>query len=437
VSQLSFLADLSLPNAVSWFYFSFVLAISFFFQFSRWLAQRNFDLIMLFVFVPGYLLLQESYRQSGLPGSTRTLHYVGYGWLLLTTLLWAIRCFLDYLPLRRPLVSPNLSVPGLLLLSSGLLVCIVGVAYSRSVGPWGSEDVGKTPIAITSVKTEATSIVSQSPVASGSAHADVQFWVERTLSTVCHGLVLVGLFMIGWKVFGDVHTGVAAGMLYLLFPGTAYFVSQLHHVWPAVLLTWAIFWYRRPSVAGLLLGIATGTTFFPLLLLPVWMHFYRPKGTGRFLMGFSIAAAVSLGTTLGLLTAADQLEGIWQTLHLTDWQPWKSPRAESIWVGAHWAYRVPLFVISFGFVITSFLWPPVRNLGHLIAISAAVLMSIQFWFADRGGVYVIWYLPYLLLMILRPSLIDHGPVDPGPWPTFVRRLLPWDASHPEPKSPVA
>jgi hypothetical protein len=65
-----------------------------------------------------------------------------------------------------------------------------------------------------------------------------------------------------------------------------------------------------------------------------------------------------------------------------------------------------------------------------------VLIGVQFWFADRGGVYVLWYLPLLVIMVLRPNLAELRPVDPGPWPTFVRRLL-RQASASEPKSLVA
>ena len=97
---------------------------------------------------------------------------------------------------------------------------------------------------------------------------------------------------------------------------------------------------------------------------------------------------------------------------------------------------MPVFAVYAGYVFTLIAWPPVRNLGQLIASSAGVLIGIQFWFADRGGVYVLWYLPLLVLMVLRPNLAELKPVNPGPLPTLVRRLLrQHDAA--EPKSPVA
>ena len=54
-------------------------------------------------------------------------------------------------------------------------------------------------------------------------------------------------------------------------------------------------------------------------------------------------------------------------------------------------------------ILTGF-WPMPKNLGHVIALSAALLIGIQFWYADQGGVFVLWYLPLLLLLMFRPNL---------------------------------
>jgi hypothetical protein len=37
---------------------------------------------------------------------------------------------------------------------------------------------------------------------------------------------------------------------------------------------------------------------------------------------------------------------------------------------------------------------------------SALLIGIQFWHADRGGVHVLWYLPFFLLMVFRPNLTN-------------------------------
>ena len=49
----------------------------------------------------------------------------------------------------------------------------------------------------------------------------------------------------------------------------------------------------------------------------------------------------------------------------------------------------------------------------VLALSAAALLSVQFWYADRGGAYVLWFLPLLLLLVFRPNLTDRAPPPPA------------------------
>jgi hypothetical protein len=92
----------------------------------------------------------------------------------------------------------------------------------------------------------------------------------------------------------------------------------------------------------------------------------------------------------------------------------------------HWAYRIPVFIAYLAFVITTAFWPAPKNLGHVISLSAAVLIGIQFWYADHGGVYVLWYLPLLTLLVFRPNLSDRraAPIQPETdWLARCRRAV--------------
>jgi high-affinity Fe2+/Pb2+ permease len=60
-------------------------------------------------------------------------------------------------------------------------------------------------------------------------------------------------------------------------------------------------------------------------------------------------------------------------------------------------------------VVTTF-WPAQKNLGELIALSAALLVASQFWYVVEGGTLVILYLPLVLLMMFRPTLVTKRPV---------------------------
>ena len=68
-AQESIFFDFNLPNATTWFYFSFLLAMALFFRFSRLLSIRNLDVVTLFLLAPGWALhvaarvLVERYRR--------------------------------------------------------------------------------------------------------------------------------------------------------------------------------------------------------------------------------------------------------------------------------------------------------------------------------------------------------------------------------------
>src|SRR3954466_16422811 len=55
----SIFLDFNIPNPTTWFYFSALLAVALFFKFSRLLSMRNLDVLTLFLFMPGLLLIAE------------------------------------------------------------------------------------------------------------------------------------------------------------------------------------------------------------------------------------------------------------------------------------------------------------------------------------------------------------------------------------------
>jgi hypothetical protein len=434
--------EFNLPNATTWFYFSLLLAVALFFKFTRLGSVRNLDVLTLFLLVPGLLLLQEPPSRSPVPpevvtatrlvasgggdiGSFTTAvaplpaaappsaTWIGYLWLLCGSAYFLIRCLADLALVRRPILSPNLNLAGLAWLGAALFICLVAVAV-RKPGELPAT-VGKRSAAVDETQRRAEDLVKQEIAARGAAGHSTTYWVECISAILCHLAIVIGLAVIGWRHFQDAHAGVAAATFYLLLPYTAYHVEQIHHVLPAALLVWAVAAYRRPLVSGLLLGLAAGYGYFPALLVPAWLSFYRNCGSGRFLGAFALAGGLTLmviATTLyldGILPSSIQY-----TRSLSDWQPWEQPNpgTKGFWTGMQWgwAYRLPVFIAYLAFVGTTLVWPAPKKLGQVIALSAAVIIGIQFWFADQGGVYVLWYLPLLLLLVFRPNLTDRTAV---------------------------
>jgi hypothetical protein len=399
--------DFNLPNATTWFYFSWLLAVALFFKFSRFLSVRNWDVLALFLLVPGLLLLQEAHFVH----SEKRLWF-GYLWLLGGSAYFFGRCLFDLTLIRRPALGPNLNFGGLAWLGGALFVCLVSVALRQPHGPAEPSAVGKIPSAVVVAKEIEGQVT---PRLTGDADAFDNPWIIPTLALLCHLAVVAGLVVVGWLHFHNAHAGMAAATFYLLLPYTAVHIGQVHHVWPAALLVWAVAAYRLPLLAGLLLGLAAGSVYFPALVLPVWLSFYWRRGVGRFAAAFVLSAGITLAVMATVLwLRGDLAASLRSALELSDWQPWKKPETEGFWLwidgtSIHWAYRLPMFIAYLSFLALTAVWPTPKNLANVIALSAALLIGVQFWYADQGGMYVLWYLPLLLLLAFRPNLSDRLP----------------------------
>jgi hypothetical protein len=479
MARTSVFLDFNLPNSTTWFYFSALLAVALFFKFSRLLSVRNWDVVTLFLLVPGLLFLQEARPNLGtaennpavaaaalvadtgcgnlagpamLPPGVSGLARaadpalaptpwlgLGYLWLLCGSGYILLRCLLDLILVQRPALSPNLSFGGLAWLGGALFICLVAVAYRQPDRPLAAQSPAPPPVPVNGVgKPEGTSaaleLVETLPGP----------WVTRTLAMLCHLALAVGLVVVGARHFQDAPAGMAAATFYLMLPYTGFFIGQLLHVWPMAFMVWALAAYRMPTMAGCLLGLAAGTSYFPALLFPLWLGFYRGRGAGRFAAAFALTAALCLAVVGAVLWVRQDLIPIWrETLSLPAWQVWRVPTEEGFWTGIHWAYRIPVFVAYLAFVLATAFWPAPKNLAHVMALSAAVLIGVQFWYANQGGIYILWYLPFLLLLVFRPNLADRRPppiTRETDWVVRCRRLLGrwvgWFFKLPEPMAPA-
>ena len=398
MNPVSIFLDVRLPTAATWFYFSGLLAAALFVRFSRLLSVRNWDVLTLFLFAPGFLLLEARVEPRW-----------GYGWLLGASAYFLLRCLGDLALVRRPALSPNLNLSGLACLAGALFASLVWVAVQQPRTPADPGDSPPSPVDEVLVKT-----LPQTP--GEVVGFTVPIGTARALALLGHLSIVVGLALIGWKHFGDLASGMAAAVFYLLLPYTymltpnsALGLGRWDHVWPTAWMVWAVFCYRRPLLAGAFLGVAAGGVLFPVLTLPVWLSFYWRRGAGRFLLAFLLFAALTLALAAGALWAVGYWAQDWHSAAaLGRWKPWL-PTDRGVWQGVYWVYRLPVFIAYAAFVLTTLFWPAPKNLGHVLALSAAVFLGIQFWYADNGGVYVLWHLPFLLLLVFRPNLTAAQP----------------------------
>ncbi|MGA2059557.1 MAG: hypothetical protein ABSG67_03675 [Thermoguttaceae bacterium] len=397
-------------NPTTWAYLSSLLMIGMYFKFHRFWSVRNLDLVALIGISPGLLLIYYGLANHA-PGQVQG----GYVWLFGISGFFLIRLLIDPIMVRRPLLEPNLSVSGLTFTGVALLIFLM------------ANIVKNPPERLESYLAKQAAPAQDSPglkffyqFAGFSSKAmipvdgtqpevfrrqEIRVASARSTAILGHLAVIIGMVLVGYRHFDNIHTGVAAATLYLLTFYTSQMTGQVDHVVPAALLVWAVVAYRRPMIAGVFMGIAVSVIYYPWFLLPLWCGFYWRKGVVRFLIGVVLALAIMI-TWLALSTGT--WETFWPQLRLM--LGFRNPLevvSSGFWTFHEKAFRYPVLAAFVALCCSLALWPPQKNLGTLLSCSAAVMLATQFWHANNGGLYIAWYLPLLILTIFRPNLEDR------------------------------
>ena len=412
-------ADFGLGSEV-WLFLTILGCLTLFFKFSRFWSIRNLDLLLLFAPAPGLMRLV-----GGNPNGS----WWAFALLFLGSGLWLVRCLLDLGLTRRPNLEPNLSFSGLACLSAGLLGLLLIEALSLpadqglarnpadprakpdEVGEAKAPDPGEGSSA---VKTVIDSLPLPRALRQNSHHVIV----ARVVAAAAHLALVAGLMAVGWRHFERPVAGMAMATCSMILPYTRIALVDGGQLVPAALIVGAVLAYRRPGLAGLALGLAVGWMPAAIGLLPLWAWFYRGRGSAR----FAGAAAVVLGACGAAawrfpdLSAWAQALGA-RTLAEVGLLPGVDvPSAGSFWRFVDPAYRWPVLIAYLALVIATTFRPSDKNLGELIALSAALLVGSQFWYLDEGGTLVLMDLPLVLLMVFRPNLAAKRAPIPAPRP---------------------
>jgi hypothetical protein len=427
-------------NPTTWAYLSSLLLIALYFKFNRIWSVRNWDLLGLILLSPALLMVQYGLEHE-VSERAQVVEHIGYVWLFAVSGVFMLRLLLDAFMVRRPLLEPNLSVGGLTFLGISIFVFLMANVVTGT--PDRADVVGSQRAAhlreLSVPRSELSSLRTHGPgfplifllpqistqtllgeggaqetlIAEGDAAPVesvrlVHVVTARVMAILSQLAIVLGLALVGMRHFDNLKTGIAAATLYLLLPYTAMWTGSVTHALPGALLVWAIVLYRRPLLAGAMIGLTFGTIYYSLFLLPLWISFYWQRGLWRFLIGalamigILVAALAftssdaemywaSLRQMFGLrIPVVDDLAGAWQF-----WNP---------------IYRYPILAAYVGLTLSMALWPAQKNLGTLISYSAAVMLGTQFWHAHSGGLALAWYLPLLLLTVFRPNLEDRTAV---------------------------
>ena len=432
----------------TWAYLSSLLMIGLFFKFGRFWSLRNLDLVMLIGLAPGLLLIHHGNQKQAEARADDALETLaaapsdavnadvadvelatdisldqtklekpvdplladgyklerwGYLWLFVAGSLWLVRLLLDPTMVRRPLLAPNLTVGGLTFIGAALFVFLMANVLARQAS------VGVAETGSQFMRMDALLTYQQQQGPGYPVLGAIRPFVTKVLVVASHLGVVIGLILVGHRHFGNATNGIGAATLYLMLPYTSQMTGRLDHVLPAALLMFAVLFYRRPLIAGILLGAACGCVYYPLFLLPLWISFYWKRGLFRFVASVAVALAImavgliltrgspeflpDLQRMFGVFKPATSgLLGIWNP-GIGGWDP---------------SYRLPVLAAFVVMSLCLIFWPSPKNLGSLLSCSAAVMLACQFWHGYGGGLYMAWYLPLLLLTVFRPNLEDRG-----------------------------
>lgn len=442
----------------TWFAISSLMILAVFFRFNRFWSVRNLDIIGLILSAPGLLYIAMGVN------TTDPLNGTGYLWLTLFGCVVFVRLILDTMMVRRPLLEPNLSSSAL----SFSCVMLIFFMTANVVINRGNtietprtlrleqiltmrKEFGNEPIAQFKDKPGYVPFIRFTEFTNRVFAPSESFWktffVDKPLTFTSmekrnsenRGRVFVplyrhngnflsqqasferfclmslvlliqigivaGMIFIGHCHFGNIKTGIAAAFFYLQLLYVVQFPSSLNHIVPACLIVLAILFYRRPVVSGLLIGVAGSLVFYPFFLIPLWASFYWKKGLIRFLFGTGSAILAMALLLMFSPTSAGSYGN--QVALMFGYRSIRVPFPDGIWAFCPTIYRFPVIALFGGVCLGLVLWPVRKNLATLISSSALLMLGVQFWMGNYGGLFMAWYLPLLILIIFRPNLEDR------------------------------
>ncbi len=397
----SLVADLGIGTN-TWVFGTLLLCVTLFFKFGRFWSIRNLDLVLIFVLAPGMMILVG--HRSDPP-------WWAFFWLFLGSFLWLVRCLLDLGLTRRPLLEPNLNASGLACLAVGVIGLFIAETVSLPVEEGTKRNPADSKPDKWAEKPPGESLVEEamknSPLGSSIRTSETpRVILKRVLACLAQIGLVLGLIGVGWKHFDRPISGLSAATCYLLLPYSRFALVDTGQLIPAALVVAALFFYTRPIVAGVLIGLASGWMPACLGLIPLWAGFYRKRGFWRF-----VACGVAVASVCGLLGLLVPGLDAWaralgaRSLAEAGLLPGvEAPALGSFWSGIEPSYRLPVLIVYLALVIAVTLLPTEKNLGELIGLSAALLVASQFWYLDAGGTLVVLYLPLVILLMFRPNL---------------------------------
>lgn len=225
---------------------------------------------------------------------------------------------------------------------------------------------------------------------------------------------LAGLIALGRRLGGRRLAGTLA-LAWLAYPYADFVLqSNSNDSLIAALLVWSLALFAQPLARGALLATAAAAKFAPVALFPLFAagergllarRPSRPALRPILLYGGAFLATAALfmahpAIDPGLATFYDRTIGS-QAERVSPFSIW----GQADLGGLHAA--VKLFAVALAVAVA--LLPRERHLGRVAALAAAVMISVELTAEHWFYLYIVWFLPMLLLAIAwRPGAEREG-----------------------------
>jgi len=418
-------------SPVVWLYVAGVVVVACFWRFRGMVAVRNWDLLTLLAAGPAMVWVTVGHRPA-----------LGFLVLLGVTGYFMLRTVVDLTLRSRPACEPNLSAGGLAFLLLVLCAYQVGLIFERPVhasaaegarGGWHLlhyrqmvyDDVAAGPYAERFGPGYYLWHVPAAAIANQlfqSDRADQTLYegrrqardlAARAVVALAHLLTIAGLAVVGIRLLGGTQAALALAVLYAVLPYTMHAMHMTHHVLLGMVLVWALACCTGAFLSGAILGLAVLVNWQMVLLVPLWAGFHRQRGLSAFAVALGLMLLVGLAPTL--VTGGNILKLLEQSvLHSADgglasFAPGASA-GEGFWkYHASPSLRLPAGIALAVAAVLLFFWPKAQSPTRLAALSAVLLLGLQFCLPAGGGTYILWYMPFLLVVVLRGGGEGAGP----------------------------
>jgi hypothetical protein len=214
-------------------------------------------------------------------------------------------------------------------------------------------------------------------------------------------LVMLGLFLLGRRLRG---WPLGAGLAYAWAANPySLFVMQSNANDSAVamLLVWALVFLSSPPARGAFVALAAAAKFSPAALIPLLAHDRRPRRVmayGAAVLVVLVAAFAPFVPDGGPREIYDRTIGF-QLARESPFSVWGQADLGAL----HTALKAGVALLA----LVVFLLPRRRSPAQVAALAAAVVVAVQLVVTHWFYLYVVWFLPLVLVALLTPLAVGR------------------------------